>query len=49
MNLKWLYWGGEGTEESSTEGSSSDYDAYSDSDTSIFNLMIQNVVQNIAI
>ena len=37
-----------GTEESSTEGSSSGYDTDSDSDTSILNLMIQNVVQNIA-
>ena len=35
-----------GTEESSTEGSSSDCDT--DSDASILNLMIQNVVQNIA-
>ena len=35
------------TEESSTEGSNSDYDRDSDSHTSIFNLTIQNVVQNI--
>ena len=34
------------TEESSTDGSNSDFDN-SDSHTSIFNLMIQNVVQNI--